>query len=65
MTKILIPATNSSPQITLADIRAAGQSSEDMVQMRHVINNCASQIGQSECAAAFAELDRIEREFDN
>lgn len=64
MTTILIPATSHSPQITLEDIRAAGGSSADMIHMRDMINNCASQVGREKCASALAELDRLESEYD-
>lgn len=64
MTEIFIPATAHSPQITLDDIRTASHSSSEISHMRHVINNCASQVGRKHCISALRELDRLEAEYD-
>ena len=60
---VLIAATNQSPAITLDDIRAAANSVVSLSHMRDVVDDCATQVGRARCAAAYAEIDRLEAEL--
>lgn len=58
--KPLIRATNTTPAVTLNWLRETANSTVGLTHARDVVDQCSTQVGRNACAAAYAELDRLE-----
>lgn len=57
----IIPRTSVSPRLTLKDVEQIAATSGP-THARDIVDMCATQVGSDKCAAAYALLDKLDRE---